>query len=322
MQYLSHQDLTNLEVNWNLLIDKVSDACEAIYQEDYCQPIKPYVTFENSPNRIIAMPAHLGGEVDLAGIKWIASFPGNLELGIPRAQSVTILNDTKTGVPKSIINSSLVSAMRTAAVTGLVIREYFEAKPHRQQWDISILGFGVIAQHHLAMISALFADKVSSIRIYDPRGVDIASVPQNLASRVNAVSSWEEAFADADMIITATTSAKGYMHGKAKPGSLHLNVSLRDYDAQFRGQVNCMLVDKWEEICRQNTDVEYMYKAGLLNKEETTSLAELVCSKVFSTINDDDVVMLNPMGMAVFDIATGYYVCEASKQQGIGTILS
>lgn len=322
MQYLSHQDLTSLEVNWNQLIDKVSDACEAIYREDYCQPIKPYVTFENSPNRIIAMPAHLGGDVDLAGIKWIASFPGNLELGIPRAQSVTILNDTKTGVPKSIINSSLVSAMRTAAVTGLVIREYFEAKPHRQQWDISILGFGVIAQHHLEMISALFADKVNSIRIYDPRGVDIALVPQNLTSQVRAVSSWEEAFVDADMIITATTSAKGYMHGKAKPGSLHLNVSLRDYDAQFREQVNCMLVDKWEEICRQNTDVEYMHKAGLLNKEETISLAELVCNKVFSTINDDDVVMLNPMGMAVFDIATGYYVCEASKQQGIGTILS
>ena len=321
MLYLSHQDILKLPVNWAELIESIATACHALAADDFCQPIKPYVTFENSPNRIIAMPAFIGGEVNSAGVKWIASFPNNIEYGIARAQSVTILNNAQTGVPETIINTSLVSALRTAAVTGLVIREYLEAKPVLSNLKLGVVGFGVIAQTHLEMLAALFSDSISEVRVFDPRGVDLSKVPEALQNKVSSVSSWQESFEDIDMFITATTSAKGYIDAKAKPGSLHLNVSLRDYVPAFCKQVDVMLVDNWEEICRHNTDIENMHLAGLLNKSATIDLPSLISKQLFNSLKSDDIVMFNPMGMAVFDLATGVYVKDLAEEKSIGTLL-
>ncbi|WDE09252.1 2,3-diaminopropionate biosynthesis protein SbnB [Thalassomonas viridans] len=321
MLYLSHQNIVAMGNDWRTIIQGIRNACLALAQGDFCQPIKPYVTFKDSPNRIIAMPAHLGGEVDYAGIKWIASFPGNIDRGIARAQSVTALNNSQTGVVEAIINTSYISAVRTAAVTGLVIEEFLEARPGARALTIGLNGFGVIGQTHIAMLADICPDLIETIAVFDPRGVDLSGFDSPLKDKIKAVDSWQQAFDGADVFITATTSAKGYIDGEAKAGSLHLNVSLRDYQPAFRHQVDHMLVDNWEEICRHNTDVENMHLAGLLDKEDTLNLPQLISEKSFKGLAADEVVMFNPMGMAVFDIATAVHFYQAASASGIGTRL-
>ena len=77
MLFLCDRDLVELRYQWIDVINVIREAVECIAIGDFAQPIKPYLRFGNRANRIIAMPAYIGGRVNKAGIKWISSFPEN-----------------------------------------------------------------------------------------------------------------------------------------------------------------------------------------------------------------------------------------------------
>ena len=72
---------------------------------------------------------------------------------------------------------------------------------------------------------------------------------------------------------------------------------------------NSVVVDNWEEVCRENTDIEAMHMQYGLAKEEVFSILGVVQGHCTSLLKRESPVFFNPMGMAVFDIAIGnlYY---------------
>lgn len=320
MYYLSKSDLLHLGINWEEMIEKIKETVYTLKDGDFAQPIKPYLRYRDVTNRIIAMPAFVGGKVSFSGIKWIASFPDNIRKNIPRANSVTILNDADTGVPACIINTSHVSAVRTAAVTGLVVKEYLQ-RNRQEKLTVGIIGFGPIGQQHLDMISSLLGSRLNQVNIYDLKQPDRSLIPAALQEKVHIVDTWEDAFDQADILMTCTVSKKPYINRAPKKGSLQLNISLRDYVPEFINYANHIVVDDWEEVCRENTDIEVMHKTKGLTKSGTLSLVDVICGdKLQNAV--EEVVMFNPMGMAVFDIATAAYFYEKAKAAGIGTVLA
>ena len=98
---------------------------------------------ERERGRINAMPAHIGGEIEICGMKWIAGFPPNpVKFGIPRAHALIILNDSWTGVPLAIMDGTYISAMRTGAVSGVGAK--YLANPDSEV--VGIIGCGVQAR--------------------------------------------------------------------------------------------------------------------------------------------------------------------------------
>jgi len=316
MRYLGQSDISILGTPWNELINVIKTATTLHHQNDFVQPIKPYLRYENLKNRIIAMPAYIGGDIGTAGIKWIASFPANIEKGIPRAHSVTILNDRDTGVPLCLINTTRVSAIRTAAVSGMFITEIHSRMPPLEKVDIGIIGFGPIGQSHLDMIKSLLGTRVHRIRIFDLKRPSQNVLEMYKDDPIEFVNRWQDAFNDADVFMTCTVSSERYINEKPKQGSLHLNVSLRDYFPDMRKFMTHIIVDDWDEICRENTDIERMHVQSGLTRNDTISLSEL--SNLSVQLKTHDVSMFNPMGLAIYDIAIARYYYDQSVIKNVG----
>jgi ornithine cyclodeaminase/alanine dehydrogenase-like protein (mu-crystallin family) len=82
------------------IVDVVRKAYLTHHAGDSVNPNSYVLRFPHRQNaRIIALPAYLGGEYEVAGLKWISSFPDNIAHNMPRASAVLLLNDRDTGYP-------------------------------------------------------------------------------------------------------------------------------------------------------------------------------------------------------------------------------
>lgn len=312
MIYINERILRDLGIRWDELINTIREATHSLKEKKISQPIKPYLRFNNLTNRIIAMPAYVGGETNSAGIKWIASFPDNIKKSIKRAHAVLILNDTETGAPISVINTALISGIRTASVSGFVLQEYIKSN-NPGTFNCGIIGFGPIGQLHLDMICENFSDHVGKIFIYDKNPINkelLSRYNQNIAVCDN----WEEVYENTNLFITCTVSADRYVNKPPKKGGVYLNVSLRDFYPDFVTKTDRILVDSWDEICRENTDIEKAHLEFGLEKKDVGEITELLNPKFLSGLGKKS-FMFNPMGMAIYDIAVAKYYYNLAKEK-------
>ncbi|NLR57662.1 2,3-diaminopropionate biosynthesis protein SbnB [Chitinophaga polysaccharea] len=314
MKYLNENHLKEIVLDWPEAVGVITDTVGCLFTNEYAQPIKPYLRYKDMKNRIIAMPAYVGGTCNMSGIKWIASFPDNINKGLSRAHSVVILNNADTGKPEAVINTALLSAIRTAAVSGMVIQRFMDAR-NPEKITLGISGFGPIGRYHLKMCVDILGENLAKIVLYDLKEIDLSELSPDIIAKIQIAGSWMEAYDSADIFITCTVSKRPYIDRRPKSGSLHLNVSLRDYMPVafdwFRGAI---IVDNWEEVCREQTDIEVMHKERSLQQADTQSIINVVYGDCIARYPPDVPVMFNPMGMAVFDIAIGTYFLHKLSQ--------
>jgi ornithine cyclodeaminase len=255
--------------------------------------------------------------VDAAGIKWISSFPDNIGAGLPRAHSLIVLNDPDTGRPTAVLNSPLPSIVRTAAVSGLMIRHYLQAHP-LGRLQLGIIGWGPIGQYHCQMAMALYGDRIERIRIFDIRGADLSETPALYRDQLEVADTWEQVYQNSNIFITCTVSDHRYIDIPPAGGTLLLDVSLRDYKPEALASVKAVIVDDWEEVCRENTDIEQLHLEQGLTRAGTRTLTDVVCRRSLTGFPAAEPVFFCPMGMAVFDIATAVYYVKKARELGIG----
>ena len=110
-----------------LAYQAVEDALVAHANGRIDQPLKPYVRpggreHEYERGRLIVMPAWVGEPVNALGTKLISSVPKNIELGLPRASGLVVLNDPTTGFPMAALECATLSARRTGAVAAVACK--------------------------------------------------------------------------------------------------------------------------------------------------------------------------------------------------------
>lgn len=320
MIYLNDETIRGIGIDWPRLVGIVEEVAAIKERGDCAHPLKPYLRFGDPVNRIIAMPAYVGGSVQTAGIKWVASFPNNRRIGLPRAHNTLILNDPATGEPVAFLHSGLLNGLRTAAVSGSILRAYAaERRPAKVR--LGLIGWGPIGRLHLEMAIALLGDKLERITLHDLNGIDPGTVPASVRGITDIADDWRPVYRGSSVIATCTVAAERYIDEAPPAGALLLNVSLRDYKPDSVAKVKAIIVDDWQEVCRENTDIEQLHAQHGLQESDTLTISQVLFHGALSRFDAEEPVYFNPMGLAVFDIGiAAYYVSEALRL-GKGTRL-
>lgn len=217
MLYLNDGHIRQLGVDWPLLTELITQTTALLDTPETVQPLKPYLRFREPGNRIIAMPAFVGGETEMSGIKWIASFPANVKLGLPRAHGSIVLNDPATGVPVALLCGVLLNELRTAAVSAAMLRAYLQLR-RRERYRVGIIGWGPIGKRHYDMIMKMFGEKVESMKLFDIRGIDPATVATGVRqAELTVCDSWQEVYRESDVVLTCTVSPARYIEEPLYP---------------------------------------------------------------------------------------------------------
>ncbi|GIJ28764.1 2,3-diaminopropionate biosynthesis protein SbnB [Micromonospora qiuiae] len=278
---------------------------------DSVNPDSYFLRFPDKPEaRIIALPAYLGGEVGVAGLKWIASFPGNITSQLPRASAVLVLNDYRTGYPIAVLESAAISAARTAASAALAARTLATTTPA----TVGVVGAGIIARticHYLATVGIGLGD----VRCHDLDDVSASALAAHVTDRLDGgarVTDLPEALGS-DLVVLATTAARPYIDTPFRPGQVVLNVSLRDLAPEVLEDSNNVLDDV--EHCLKADTSPHLLEQQLGHRNFVSGvLADVLRGEAI--LDTDRPTIFSPFGLGVLDLAVGHMVHRLALREG------
>lgn len=302
---------------------QITELVEATYDlhaaGESVNPPSYFLRFPDRPAaRIIALPASIGGQARVDGLKWISSFPGNVQAGIPRASAVLILNDHDTGYPFACLESSIISATRTAAMAASAAHRLSRGRPARPA-RVGFFGTGLIARYIHTFLTAT-GWTFDDIGVHDINADSAAGFRSYLrdtgtAARVTVHDSPEQLIRSSDLLVFATIADRPHVTDPAwfDHNPLVLHVSLRDLAPEIL-LASTNIVDDVEHCLKADTSPHLAeqltgnrdFLTGTLH-DVTTGRAELP---------HDRPVVFSPFGLGVLDLAVGKHVYDEAARTG------
>jgi N-[(2S)-2-amino-2-carboxyethyl]-L-glutamate dehydrogenase len=328
--YLNKSDLAHLGGDRpSVYVEAVSRALRLHAMGKVVQPLKPYLRWRGEEghiaDRIIAMPAYVGGDDPIAGLKWVGSKHDNpSRYGLERASAVIILNDPETHYPIAVMEGSLISGMRTAAATALATG-HLARKDFRH---LTCVGCGPIASMQLHTLLELFSS-ISTVHLFDLNPDRAASLAATLQQRFpspkyDIAATAERAVRNGEVVITCTVADKPYIpFDWIQAGAFISNVSIMDLHKEVFLRADKVVVDDWDQCNREKKVINQLVIEGSFSRDKLhAELGEILIGRRPARQSDDEVILLNPMGMAIEDIACAQALYQQAIARGVGTKLN
>jgi ornithine cyclodeaminase len=299
------------------IMDAVTQAYLEHHRGNTINPPSQFLRFPESPRaRIIALPAAIRGPEPFAGIKWISSYPENIEHGRQRASAVLILNDYETGYPYACLEGSRISAARTAASAAVAAAALHPGDKFCR--TAIFVGAGIIAR---SVLRFMVFDGWRFDRVYvhdiDPvaREAFVEHASEAHALMTQPVRDLHSALGSADLVVFATTAAEPYV-GPSNPfqaGAIILHLSLRDLSPEIILSATNVVDDA--DHCF--TAATSLHLAALRRGDRDfvqATLAHVLTGEAQPSRNG--AIIFSPFGLGMLDLAVGQICLEAALQAG------
>lgn len=307
-------------------------------------PDEAYLSWTNDQGeqvRSLNMPGYVGGSVNIAGTKIINGNIFNSSRGLPRASGLTMIYDRTSVHIKCLMEGAYLSSLRTACVTALSANIF----KGREIESVAIIGAGVLAQAHIELLTRQLPH-LRSIYIFDIDRRRIATLKENIAvvlqeyeMELQETATAEEAIRAAQLIIPVTTTTTGYIaFDWLQIGAILVNISLDDPLPEVVFRADKVVVDDWNLVKNDTRRlVGRMYRAGqIIGPDEVVDvvedrrrkrridaqLGEVVIGSKVGRNHLDDIILVNPFGLAIEDIALAVHVYHVALELNIGVRLA
>lgn len=250
-------------------------------------------------------------------VKVHAKFPG-LD---PAIQGVIVLQDIMTGHPLALLESTLITAVRTglAGALGADVLARADAK------DVAIVGAG--AQGVLQLECLRHVRQIRDVTVYDTAQGKAQQFARNESAkydfRIVAAPSLAACVAEADIIVTSTWATAPFLFpGMLKPG---VHITTLGPDQPGKCEVSADLLRVATFVCDDRSlavDMGAIGGASLGADAIHAELGEVIAGTKAGRRSDGDITVFGSVGLAFQDLVVAWDVYEAARSKGIGRSIS
>jgi alanine dehydrogenase len=302
-------------------LEAVREAFVAYARGEWSMPPKVYVPAYPAGD-FRAMPALGAGH---AALKWVTSFPGNPERGLPTVTGVVLLSDASNGSLVGVLDAAAVTALRTGAAAVLAA----ETLGREGARSAAVIGAGVNGR----AAARTFLARGRDVVLWDVDRSRAEAAADELGGSLAGSS--EEALA-ADLVITMTPGHEPLLTlGSLRPGQ---HVSLMGADGPGKAEIAVeelvrtrVFSDDWEqsgssgiidpnarvglyaddwEQASHNGDLAHAVEAGKITREDVTQLGDVLAGTAPGRQSKDDITIFDSTGLAIQDLAIALAAME------------
>jgi alanine dehydrogenase len=271
-------------------VEAVREAFLAYHRDEWSMPPKVYVPAYPAGD-FRAMPALGAGH---ASLKWVTSYPGNPDRGLPTVTGVVLLSDASDGRLEAVLDAAAVTALRTGAAAVLA------AETLGCPGTAAVVGAGVNGK----AAARTFLARGQDVMLWDVDPARAESAAEELGARV--AGSHEQALA-ADRLVTMTPGHEVLLpEGSLRPGQ---HVSLMGADGPGKAEIAVaelararVFCDDWEQASH-NGELAHALEAGVLARDDVTELGAVLAGEAAGRRTDDEITAFDSTGLAIQDLA-------------------
>lgn len=325
-RFLSQEDVRECGgLDMAAYIDNVELSFSLLDKGESMEPDSPMLMFGGQAGRRVTMhPAYVGGDVDTVGLKWTPANPDNPHtINMPRATAMNIINDPITGHPLAVMDGTIISSMRTGAVSGVG----FKYLGKQDSSVLGLLGAGVIARTSLMGMKEVM-ENLQLVKVFDISNERAERWAEEMgegeAFEIRIATSAQECVEDSDMVVGCTTVSADQRYVKPewmKPGILYSNIS--DNDATFEAILSCdkVVVDGPRQFTIPVV-MGLMAEQGLISFEDVHgTIGEIINGKKPGRESDEERIFYSCLGLGVHDTINARRIFDEAKAKGRGVEL-
>ena len=319
---LSHAEVLEL-LPMKECIAVMREALNALAAGKTHQPLRTIIRPPDARGVMGLMPSYVSGDSAAFGLKAICVFPGNPAKGLDSHQGAVLLFSAETGELLAMMNASAITAIRTAAVSGVAT----ELLARTDACNLALIGSGVQARSHLVAMSEVRSIKrcrIASRHIEHAKDFCEEMRP-DFPFALEPVETVEEALAGADLIVTTTTAVEPIVRREWIAAGAHLNLvgsstpNTREVDSETMAAVS-LFVDRRESTINEAGDYLFPAREGVIGPNHIRAeIGEVLKGDRPGRTSPDEITCFKSLGLAVEDLFAAEYLYRKAREANAGT---